>query len=470
MRKKLKPWQRQHRLFVALLLGIFCLAGVLAVRYDRAWDLTFNQRNQLSETSVALVKQLQAPVKITAFSRGNPKVNRLISRLLRRYQRHGDFSWTFKNPDAELDAVRRYGIQHDGELLLHYQGQILRIDTLNETAISRGLYRLLQGKTRRAVFVAGHGEHNFKPDNPSGYAALKQRLQAADIEALSLDLNVSQRVPDDCDVLVLAAPKFDLSDSEVAAIDDYLKRGGRLLWLAGQAQSSQTPNGQALDSQNATKPTADNQPTGQNAHQQNSQQAALGRLLGLRFVDGLLVGVDGKAYGLNDGTYVPVIPTAKQPSPLLAGIDTMVVFPSASPIQRLPTDAAKRWQVQSVLSPTGKWFLRTGKHIQDAPAPILLAVSLVPADVRQSGQVVLMSDADFATDRFIGLGQNGDFAVNMVRQLAAPDVGHIVIANEMPPPVVLSKDTMAYLALALLVGTSLLILLTGFWSRRRGAR
>ncbi len=51
-------WQRQHRLFVTLLLAIFILAGILAVRYDRFWDLTLNRRNQLSETSVKIVRQL----------------------------------------------------------------------------------------------------------------------------------------------------------------------------------------------------------------------------------------------------------------------------------------------------------------------------------------------------------------------------------------------------------------------------
>ncbi len=85
-----------------------------------------------------------------------------------------------------------------------------------------------------------------------------------------------------------------------------------------------------------------------------------------------------------------------------------------------------------------------------------------------AGRVWLIGDADFASNRFIGQGQNTDFAVSMIKQLANPDATHIVIANDLPAPVVLSEQTLAYLALAMMGGVPLLILLIGFFVRRRG--
>ncbi len=431
----MKAWKRQHYRFVALLVGIFCVSGGLAIRYERAWDVTFNQRNQLSETSVALVKQLQAPVHVTAFSRGNPKVKALISRLLRRYQRHGAIHWTFKNPDTAIDSVRQYGITRDGELLLTYQDNTVRVSTLNETAISRGIYRLLQGKTRQVIFAAGRGERGFS-EAGTDFSQLKARLQRADIHTLQLDLSAVKTLPDDCDLLVLAAPKHPYSEEEVATIASYLRAGGRLLWLASQAP--------------------------------NSAQPALSRLLGARFVAGTLMGAQGKTYGLDDSTYVPIIPTTKDNAPILAGIDTLLVWVKASPVRQLPTESAQRWQAQVLLSLAGKWLLKQETTIKNAPKPLVVGMALTPADVSQRAKVWLLGDADFASNRFIGQGENGDFAVNVIRQLAAPDVGHILIANEMPPPVVISEKHLAYLALATGIGVPLGILLLGGWWRRRG--
>lgn len=439
----MKKWQRQHRLFVLLLCGIFCLSGLLAVRYDRVWDLTLNQRHQLSETSLKLLEQLDSPLQITAFSRGNPKVKTLINRLLRRYQRHATVSWTFKNPDTEIDAVRQYGIQRDGELLMTYQGQSTLVDTLNETAVSRGIYLLLQGKTRYAVFADGQGERRLDSDKDEGYSQLKQRLKTNGIEAVSVDLTISRQVPDNTHVLILAAPQYAYSDAEVQMIAHYLDKGGRLLWLA--EQTSQTPV---------------------------SPQPSLSRLLGARFVDGMLIGQGGKAFGFNDPAYVPIVPPRDAPSPALVGIDTLLVFAEASPIEILPTEAAKRWLAESLLPPlpTDDWLLKTAQTIEKAHAPVVLGLSLTPADLNatQRAKIWLIGDADFASNRYIGQGQNADFAVNAVRQLATPDTAHLVIANEMPPPVVLSKETLAYLALSMLLGVPLIILLIGHVVRKRG--
>ncbi len=318
----MKKWQRQHYGFLALLLGIFILCGFLAVRYDRTWDLTWNQRNQLSETSLNIVKQLKSPVHVSAFSRGNPKVKALISRLLMRYKRHADMNWEFKNPDAEIDAVRQYGITRDGELLLTYEGNGVLVKTLNETAISRALYRLLQGKTRHVLFASGQGERNFNGDDNS-YSQLKKRLQQADIVVNQVDLALTKGIPAQTDVLVLAAPKHAYDETEAQAIADYLNAGGRLLWLASQAE--------------------------------HSEQAMLSSLLGARFDAGWLIGQSGKVYGLNNPAYVPIIPSQKSPSPALVGIDTLLVFPKASPIQVLPTESAKAWLSEPLLSPQGEF-------------------------------------------------------------------------------------------------------------------
>lgn len=426
----MQHWQRQHAIFLSLVLGIFILSGLLAVRYDRAWDLTQNQRNQLSDTSVALMQQLKSPLNVTAFSRGNPKVKALINRVLARYQQHGDIRWQFKNPDSEIDAVREYGISRDGELLLTYQGQSLRVDTLNETAISRGIYTLLQGKTRQVVFLSGHGERHFDASN-AGYATLKSRLRDADIETLAVDIQRSGSIPDNADLVVIADPKHPYSEKAVAAIAEYLNRGGRLLWLAGVPQP------------------------------------ALTRLLGAQMHAGKLMTTSGKDYGLDNPRYVPIVPPANNRPALLQNIDTILVFPSASPVTVLPTSAAEQWHAQPVITTSGTLLIKTGETITQASSPVTVGLTLSPQDVAKNQRVWLFGDADFASNGFIGVGQNADFTQHLFSQLSAPDNSPIQLADSAPPPVILSAQTLAYLGLLFIILVPLGIYWLGSRVRRR---
>lgn len=425
----MQHWQRQHHYFLAVLLGIFILSGLLAVRYDRTWDLTQSQRNQLSETSITLMKQLQEPLTVTAFSRGNPKVKSLINRLLSRYQQHGDIRWQFKNPDSEIDTVRQYGISRDGELLLTYQGQTLRVEALNETAISRGIYALLQGKARQILFISGHGERMLSQTN-TGYGTLQSRLQNHDINSLALDIQRSGKIPDNTDLLVIADPQYPYSDNVVTAIGNYLYQGGRLLWLGGVAQP------------------------------------ALSRLLGVRVDKSKLLTTDGKDYGLDNPSYIPLIPDTIQRTPLLQSIDTMVVFPNASPVSVLPTTAGKQWHSQALLNLGGTLMLQTEQTIQPAVIPTVLGLALTPKNLKQRHALWIIGSADFAANDFIGLGQNADFAVALFQQLSTPDTLHIQLPDDMPPPVVLSEKKLAYLGLVFIVIIPLLLLLLGRRIRR----
>lgn len=430
-------WKRQHHLFLALLLGIFMLGGLLAVRYDRGWDLTQNQRNQLDEASITLMQQLKKPLHISAFVRGNPKVKALINRLLSRYQAHGDVRWTFKNPDSEIDAVRTYNITRDGQLLLQYQGQKLLVDELNEAAISQGIYTLLQGKNRQVLLLSGHGERNVKPQ-ANGYALLKQRLDQINIEVLGLDIKRSDRLPDGIDLLVLADPQHAYDEQSVAMIADYLQRGGRLLWLAGKPQP------------------------------------ALTRLLGARIAEGELLSTDNSDYGLDNPRYIPVIPTHDNQQKILQNIDTMLVFPGVSPVIMLPTDSGAQYRQQPLIQVNGQLMLQQQQSIRKAATPVTLAMALQPltpdnstAMPERSTRVWLFGDADFLADGFIGLGQNSDFALSLFTRLTAVDTRYLASIDRLPTPVTVADTTLAYLGLVFIVIIPLLLFVLGMFIRRR---
>lgn len=428
-------WQWQHRRFIALLVVVFVCIGLLVVRYDRRIDLTFNQRNALNTSSQAVVKQLNAPLTITAFTRGNPQVKRLIHRQIDKYRDYADIRLHFENPDTAIDAVREYNITRDGELLLSYQGKTALANSLNETTITRAIYTLLQDKNTRVLFITGHGERNL--DNAeNGYGALFERLKRQHMQVGQIDLKIAQTVPQSTDVLVIADPKSPYNNKEITAINDYINNGGRLLWLS-EADSDRLPG--------------------------------LVSALGVTTEAATLINRSNRKYDLHNPTYVVIepLPADGQQFPPLQTVNTMLLFPQISPVTLLPTAATEQWQTTTVLTAQGETFIKKAQSVEKADNAPIVARLLTAKAVEKPQKVVVIGDADFAANQFIGFGQNSDFAANLLRYLAVKDTRFITADDGMPPPVVLSDKRFGYLALVFVVAVPLCWLMIGFFVRRR---
>lgn len=425
-------WRRQQGVFIGLLLGIFVLAGLLAVRYDRQWDLTHNQRNALSKTSIELVQKLTAPVHVTAFVRGNPKVKQLTQRIIARYQRHGDFVLQFQNPDLSPDVVSQYHISRDGELLLRYQGNSQVAKSLTETAISQVLHRLLKPR-RHVVFLSGHGERDVA-DNPTGYGKLLKQLDAQAISVSGLNLQNNLIIPPQTDVVVIAAPKQPYSEAAQQALIDYVGQGGRLLWLS-EANTAQLPQ--------------------------------LSAYFGVMSESAVLRNQSAKAYGLHGDGLIVITPTLALP--MFQGIDKPLVFSQMTWLKTLPTQARETWLALPILAVTDNTVVQRGQDLSMASLPLTVGLQLTPKTPKVTeprGQAVYIADSDFLSNRFIGLGQNSDFAKQLFGQLSTADLP-ILTNTTQPSAVVLSEAQLTRQILLYVVLVPLLILLLGWRLRRR---
>lgn len=417
--------------FIALLIGIFLALGLLAVRYDYRLDMTFNQQNALHPSSEKIVKQLTGPLTVTAFTRGNPKVKKLIERLLDKYRQHVDINLTFKNPDTAVDLVKQYDITRDGELIIDYQSRQAHVADLSETSITRAIYRAFAETEKTVLFVTGHGERALG-NALFDYGALVEKLQAKDFQVGTVDLNLGQNLPEKTDIVVIADAQNAYTEHETQVIVNYLQRGGRLLWLAD-------PDSHPL-------------PT-------------LVAQLGIRALPQFIINRLAKKYRLNQPDYVVIEPQTDEH--LLASINTMLLFPQAAPLQILPTQAGDNWKYLPFLSLQGETFLRQKDTIKKADSTVNLAILLTSPHVEQQQKVMVIGDADFLSNQFIGFGQNADFAQNLFTYLAATDDNFIAWQDEMPPAVIMTQKQMGYLALALIIILPTVIFLLGLWLRAR---
>ncbi len=111
--------------------------------------------------------------------------------------------------------------------------QLLRKpDTFNgEVLFTSKLFALAQGQPLQAYFLQGHGESSLTDTTEGGYHKFALALAQNDITIKELELLGRADVPDDCSLLIIAAPIQTLTPAELEKIERYLAQGGKLFVL-----------------------------------------------------------------------------------------------------------------------------------------------------------------------------------------------------------------------------------------------
>jgi ABC-2 type transport system permease protein len=83
----------------------------------------------------------------------------------------------------------------------------------------------------KAYFLIGHGELLPNDTGQHGYQKFGAQLEQNYFALAGLQFTADRAVPDDCNLLVIAAPRLALTETELQKIENYLRAGGRLLVL-----------------------------------------------------------------------------------------------------------------------------------------------------------------------------------------------------------------------------------------------
>jgi hypothetical protein len=101
-----------------------------------------------------------------------------------------------------------------------------------EQVFTAVLLAIANPKPLKAYVLTGHGEHaSAGGDEQMGYLKFSSLLHHNYVEVAPLSLLGTNRVPEDCNLLIVAGPVQAMTDLEVRRIGTYLDQGGRLLAL-----------------------------------------------------------------------------------------------------------------------------------------------------------------------------------------------------------------------------------------------
>ncbi len=392
--------------FVFLVLCIAALLMWLSHLYHFDSDLTRSGRNSLSPASVAVLKKLDEPIRITAFVKAGDPLQDAITKIVRAYQRiKPEIKLEFVDPNANPDAVRKAGVRRVGALQIHYNGKTEVVETPGEETITNTLNRLARRGEQWLVFLSGHGERS--PDGEANFDLSKWAgyLHRQGFQTHTLSLAENPQIPQNTSVLVIAGPQTRLLPAEVKTIQGYVRKGGNLLWLADPGPS------------HGLGPLAEQ--------------------LGFEFEPGVIV--DPVSQLLTRSARALVVANYHN-HPALRGFHQNTVFPDACGISLNREQESKSvsgadandhpWNSTVLVDTRASAWSETGPLNQaiaydkgkDIPGPLNIGVAFTRERDKGQQRAIVMCDGDFASNSFIlGNGGNLDFAMRLINWVSTND-------------------------------------------------
>ena len=256
---------------IVIVLFVVGLLNLLAYLFVIRVDMTDDKHYSLSEASIELLRKTEASIDITLFLQGDlnagfERLQRATKETIEEMSVHSDIQFSiedlqssYSKEEAERMGMRPIVIherEQDGKTaqttiypyaLIQYKGKKAVVALLKNTrglsgeenlnasieqmefAFMEALSLLLQTETPRIAIIEGHGE----PDDTHTYdlmTALSRYFQVDRGQISGIDSIVDAHILDDYRAILILAPQTPFSDQERFIIDQYLMRGGSILW------------------------------------------------------------------------------------------------------------------------------------------------------------------------------------------------------------------------------------------------
>ncbi len=238
---------RQLRYGANVALGILGVIGIavfvnviVAQRFDKRVDLTELRLYSLSEQTKQILKKLDKKVDIIAFfSNEIPQLAAPAKEMLGLYQRESELiNVSFKNPNIETALTQKYDLKFDGTIVFESKDRVEKVTIVDEQKFTSALLKIIQNKTKKVYFLSGHGEHGIGDTTNNRYRQVRTELEKQNYEVLSHSLLKEPKIPEDCDVLVVAGPTKPIGPQGIDTIEKYLAKNGKLLLLLDPSLNS----------------------------------------------------------------------------------------------------------------------------------------------------------------------------------------------------------------------------------------
>ena len=441
-------------LSVVAVAAILIFLQTLSYRHTSTIDLTSNRRFSLSTQTEKILDSLETPVHFTCFYKETSQDRVVLQDLLESYSaRNPIVTFIFVDPDREPVIARNYAVTRTGITFIESGQAREQLEDPDEKQLTNAVVRVTSGSVKTVFFLTGHGEKSIRETGPHGMSSLMEALEIENFEVRDFTALSLERIPDECDILIVAGAEKDIIKHEQNVILDYLTRGGRALFLVDPMTEIANIEGIL---------------------------AAYGIILG----NDVIVDRQGK---LLAGNYLTPVVNSYGDHPITDGFRHFTFYPQARSIVVLAdtppslsvtvlgrtnegayseTDMATLLEGQTQYEPT-----EDGKGPIDIAAASTMGFAADSTSTVIESRVVVFGDSDFAGNSNLRLSGNRDLLLNTVHWLAeAEDMIAIRPTDDLQQPVLLTATQGRYVFWIPVVALPALVLLAGtfilMWRRR----
>ncbi len=258
-----RRWLAGAHVTAALLLavGLTVLLNLLAIRLNVTREHAFAVARPVSARTREILAHAQGPVRVICFFEQKHPAFIPMGRLLRGFRavaaQSGSATLAISYVDPRRDLVMAATLTAAGvppnAVVFEAQGRRIVVPASDlvvanettrpvfrgETVCAAAIARLARANQAVVYWLTGHGEGDMTDYDPlTGFATIARDIRHEGYDLLPLEMWRTKGVPADADALVIAGPQRTLSVEELAWVEAYLTRGGRLLYLVNPAHTS----------------------------------------------------------------------------------------------------------------------------------------------------------------------------------------------------------------------------------------
>ena len=396
-------------------LGIVIAVNYLASRQNKRWDLTANQTFSLSDQTVKVLSELDAPVQFTVYDQDS-NFQRFRDRLDSYDYQSDKVNVEYVDMDRQPARAKQAEVQSYGTIVISYKDRVQRVSNTDEQDITNALIKVVTGAEKKVYFTQGHGERDTTASDRGGYATIAGALGRDNFSVAPIVIAQQKDVPADATVVIIAGPKTDFLAPEVDALRRFVAKGGKVMAMIDP------PEPGAADLANLR---------------------AFLKEWAIDVGDDVVVDASGMGQLFGGDATVPV--AASYPThQITEGFRVMTAFPLSRSIRPVEGGAGGRTAQPIVETSAQSWAetdlksLASGKvefngDQGDRQGPIGLGAAVSapateppappsgnasPDAPKPESRIVATGDSDFAANNAIGIQGNQDLFLNSVNWLA----------------------------------------------------
>jgi ABC-type uncharacterized transport system involved in gliding motility auxiliary subunit len=439
-------------IMVLAFLGIVIAINYLAYSNDIQWDWTEDQTYTLTSTSDNIAKSLPLSVTVDAFytsKTSSDSARQLLASFALASK--GKITYRFIDPEQNPILARQSNIYQDGTIVFDMSGHQEQITTVDEEHIAAALQHLVNPGERAIYFSTGHGEGSLASSATGrSFTYVNQVLGVKNYTIQTLDLQSTDNVPKDANTVVIAGPLQPLTQTEVDKLKVYLEQGGSVVLL--------------MEPMALTSIEFANDPL----------ITYITNTWGIGFKNNIIIDKDvNVSMGVtSDPTqYASHAITQNLSGNYVLFFTAQTIFPPATALTGITTTILMS-TTKSAWASTNPQEIAQNNFTQtdnDPVGPLPLAVALENSQTK--ARLVIVGDADFASDNYVQNYANLDFFINSIDWASKQDQSINLTPRQVTKRVLVNPTTesMNVIFVITVVTIPLLVLVTGIivWVYRR---